>query len=136
MGYGNCLLHFSWDKVQFKQSTANNGRRNGLQQHYVLKVTLLAELSNGDLVEVAEVQFRPLVVRGRSLKTSNGKAVSEPTRGSTSVVSSKPLACQPKRSRPKSLEDHGVSMAEPQDQVSQSAEIPECFMKIDDKVGQ
>ncbi len=56
----------SWKRLQFKHATANNGRRKGLQQHYVVQIALLAKLKSGDVVKVAEVQSGPVIVRGRS----------------------------------------------------------------------
>ena len=59
-------LPVSWKRLQFKHATANNGRRKGLQQHYIVQINLLAKLKSGDYVKVAEVQSGPVIVRGRS----------------------------------------------------------------------
>ncbi|EJT77086.1 transcriptional regulator PacG/VIB-1 [Gaeumannomyces tritici R3-111a-1] len=75
----------SWKRLQFKHATANNGRRKGLQQHYVVQVSLLGRLGlaqqqsfdggdglpapsspAGGFVKLAEVQSGPVIVRGRS----------------------------------------------------------------------
>jgi len=56
----------SWKRLQFKHATANNGRRKGLQQHYVVQINLLAKTKSGDYLKIAEVQSGPVIVRGRS----------------------------------------------------------------------
>lgn len=56
----------SWKRLQFKHATANNGRRKGLQQHYVVQINLLARTKSGDQVKIAEIQSGPVIVRGRS----------------------------------------------------------------------
>lgn len=59
-------LPVSWKRLQFKHATANNGRRKGLQQHYVVQINLVAKTKSGDMVKIAEVQSGPVIVRGRS----------------------------------------------------------------------
>ncbi|PNY24478.1 Protein pacG [Tolypocladium capitatum] len=59
-------LPVSWKRLQFKHATANNGRRKGLQQHYVVQINLLGKLKSGDVVKIAEIQSGPVIVRGRS----------------------------------------------------------------------
>lgn len=56
----------SWKRLQFKHATANNGRRKGLQQHYVVHINLLGKLESGEIVQIAEIQSGPVIVRGRS----------------------------------------------------------------------
>jgi hypothetical protein len=56
----------SWKRLQFKHATANNGRRKGLQQHYVVQINLLGKTKSGDFVKIAEIQSGPVIVRGRS----------------------------------------------------------------------
>ncbi|KAG0327278.1 hypothetical protein BGZ99_008039 [Dissophora globulifera] len=56
----------TFERVQFKTATANNGKRRAAQQYYQVHVDLYAELDNGDLVVVANSFSAPLVVRGRS----------------------------------------------------------------------
>ncbi|KAI8599900.1 hypothetical protein EDD21DRAFT_148206 [Dissophora ornata] len=56
----------TFERVQFKTATANNGKRRAAQQYYQVHVDLFAELDNGDLVLVANSLSAPLVVRGRS----------------------------------------------------------------------
>ncbi|KAI1316696.1 hypothetical protein EDD11_009585 [Mortierella claussenii] len=56
----------TFERVQFKTATANNGKRRAAQQYYQVHVDLFAELDNGDLMLVATTVSAPLVVRGRS----------------------------------------------------------------------
>ncbi|KAK3402275.1 hypothetical protein B0T20DRAFT_135857 [Sordaria brevicollis] len=69
-GDGNRVsIPVAWKRLQFKHATANNGRRKGLQQHYVVQINLLAKTveETGDkLIKLAEIQSGPVIVRGRS----------------------------------------------------------------------
>jgi hypothetical protein len=60
----------SWKRLQFKHATANNGRRKGLQQHYVVQINLLGRTkgagAGGEVIKIAEIQSGPVIVRGRS----------------------------------------------------------------------
>lgn len=57
----------SWKRLQFKSATANNGRRKGLQQHYIVQIHLLGKMrTGGDLMKIAEIRSGPVIVRGRS----------------------------------------------------------------------
>lgn len=56
----------SWKRLQFKHATANNGRRKGLQQHYVVQIALVGKAKNGEVIKIAEIQSGPVIVRGRS----------------------------------------------------------------------
>lgn len=59
-------LPISWKRLQFKHATANNGRRKGLQQHYLVQINLLGKTKTGDYIKIAEIQSGPVIVRGRS----------------------------------------------------------------------
>lgn len=59
-------IPIAWKRLQFKHATANNGRRKGLQQHYIIQINLTATLATGDTVKLAEIQSGPIIVRGRS----------------------------------------------------------------------
>ncbi|OWP03984.1 hypothetical protein B2J93_4548 [Marssonina coronariae] len=59
-------IPIAWKRLQFKHATANNGRRKGLQQHYVIQINLVATLLNGNTLKLAEIQSGPIIVRGRS----------------------------------------------------------------------
>ncbi|KAG0197019.1 hypothetical protein BGX28_009477 [Mortierella sp. GBA30] len=56
----------TFERVQFKTATANNGKRRAAQQYYQVRVDLFAETEMGELVMVATSFSAPLVVRGRS----------------------------------------------------------------------
>lgn len=59
-------LPVAWKRLQFKHATANNGRRKGLQQHYVVQISLLGRSKSGETIKMAEVRSGPVIVRGRS----------------------------------------------------------------------
>ncbi|KAH8665822.1 hypothetical protein BGZ60DRAFT_470526 [Tricladium varicosporioides] len=59
-------IPIAWKRLQFKHATANNGRRKGLQQHYVIQINLIATLATGESIKLAEIQSGPIIVRGRS----------------------------------------------------------------------
>lgn len=63
----------SWKRLQFKHATANNGRRKGLQQHYVVQINLLGKTKGGDFIKIAEIQSGPVIVRGRSPRNFDSK---------------------------------------------------------------
>ena len=57
----------AWKRLQFKHATANNGRRKGLQQHYVVQINLLGKSkATNEIIKIAEIQSGPVIVRGRS----------------------------------------------------------------------
>ncbi|RYP51716.1 hypothetical protein DL768_003017 [Monosporascus sp. mg162] len=67
-------LPVAWKRLQFKSATANNGRRKGLQQHYVVQISLLGKMkTGGELMKIAEIQSGPVIVRGRSPRNFDSK---------------------------------------------------------------
>lgn len=56
----------AWKRLQFRIATANNGRRKELQQHFVIRLKVMASLSTGGKVCVCESRSGPVIVRGRS----------------------------------------------------------------------
>ncbi|KAF9894196.1 hypothetical protein FE257_007698 [Aspergillus nanangensis] len=56
----------AWKRLQFRVATANNGRRKELQQHFVVRLKIVATLSTGAKISICEVQSGPVIVRGRS----------------------------------------------------------------------
>ncbi|EER29657.1 NDT80 / PhoG like DNA-binding family protein [Coccidioides posadasii C735 delta SOWgp] len=56
----------AWKRLQFRIATANNGRRKELQQHFVVRLKIVATLSTGTKVPIAEAHSGPVIVRGRS----------------------------------------------------------------------
>ncbi|KAI7884917.1 p53-like transcription factor [Lichtheimia hyalospora FSU 10163] len=70
----------TFERIQFKSATANNGKRRAAQQYYVLLVELFARLESGHLIKVASNRSAPLVVRGRSpghYAERNGKGAND-----------------------------------------------------------
>jgi hypothetical protein len=56
----------TFERLQFKSATANNGKRRAAQQYYCIIVDLYAQTETGALVKIATTESAPLVVRGRS----------------------------------------------------------------------
>ena len=56
----------AWKRLQFRIATANNGRRKELQQHFVVRLKVMATLSTGAKVSICEAMSNPIIVRGRS----------------------------------------------------------------------
>ncbi|KAK6521392.1 hypothetical protein TWF506_001612 [Arthrobotrys conoides] len=66
----------NWKRLQFRSATANNGRRKDLQQHFLVKVSVYANLVTEDLqgvptdkverVLLCEAFSGAIIVRGRS----------------------------------------------------------------------
>ncbi|KAI8593570.1 hypothetical protein BDZ88DRAFT_457087, partial [Geranomyces variabilis] len=56
----------TFDRLQFKAATANNGKRRAAQQYHVLIAELFAEFPDHTRCRVAFAESAPLVVRGRA----------------------------------------------------------------------
>ncbi|KAI8921441.1 hypothetical protein DFJ77DRAFT_163676 [Powellomyces hirtus] len=56
----------TFDRLQFKAATANNGKRRAAQQYHVLVAELYAEFSDKGRCRIAFTESAPLVVRGRA----------------------------------------------------------------------
>ncbi|KAI8333261.1 hypothetical protein EDC96DRAFT_428341, partial [Choanephora cucurbitarum] len=56
----------TFERLQFKTATANNGKRRAAQQYYEIVIDLYANFSNQPPLCVASCSSAPLVVRGRS----------------------------------------------------------------------
>lgn len=94
------VFPIAWKRLQFRNATANNGRRKELQQYYTIKLNVIATLSTGAKVSIGESISAPIIVRGRSprnfqkhrdvpLSTSGGsmrKAIRSSTRSWTSAT--------------------------------------------------
>lgn len=63
----------SWKRLQFRVATANNGRRKELQQHFTIKLKVMAALSTGQRVSICEVLSGSVIVRGRSPRNFQAK---------------------------------------------------------------
>ncbi|KAI0176065.1 p53-like transcription factor [Hypoxylon sp. FL1284] len=59
----------TFERIQFKQATANNGKRRAAQQYYHLVVELYADLGNqtqDQFMKIAQRKSAKMIVRGRS----------------------------------------------------------------------
>ncbi|CAO1598435.1 hypothetical protein XANCAGTX0491_002202 [Xanthoria calcicola] len=56
----------AWKRLQFRIATANNGRRKELQQHFVVRLKVVATLTTGARVSICEARSGAIIVRGRS----------------------------------------------------------------------
>jgi hypothetical protein len=56
----------SWKRLQFRIATANNGRRKELQQHFVVRLKVMATLATGSKIPICEIHSGAIIVRGRS----------------------------------------------------------------------
>jgi NDT80 / PhoG like DNA-binding family len=56
----------TFERLQFKSATANNGKRRAAQQYYCVIVDLYVQTESGIIVRIASTESAPLVVRGRS----------------------------------------------------------------------
>ncbi|KAI8820471.1 uncharacterized protein EV422DRAFT_482339, partial [Fimicolochytrium jonesii] len=65
-GIGSNNLVATFERLQFKTATANNGKRRAAQQYYILNLDLFATTEDGHHHKVAFIESAPLVVRGRS----------------------------------------------------------------------
>lgn len=59
-------IPIQWKRLQFRIATANNGRRKELQQHFTLHLKVMATVSTGEKISIAESHSGAVIVRGRS----------------------------------------------------------------------
>jgi len=94
-------IPIAWKRLQFKHATANNGRRKGLQQHYVIQINLTATTATGETVKLAEIRSGPIIVRGRSPRNFDSRNTSlnerklEPKARTTGDPAPPPLKVDP-----------------------------------------
>jgi len=60
------MIPVQWKRLQFRIATANNGRRKELQQHFTLHLKVMATVSTGEKMTIAESHSGAVIVRGRS----------------------------------------------------------------------
>ncbi|KAI1177439.1 hypothetical protein F4777DRAFT_205442 [Nemania sp. FL0916] len=68
-GQGPFATEHTFERIQFKQATANNGKRRAAQQYYHLIVELYADVgshSGDQYIKIAERKSEKMIVRGRS----------------------------------------------------------------------
>ncbi|KAL4724077.1 hypothetical protein ACLX1H_008685 [Fusarium chlamydosporum] len=92
-------LPISWKRLQFKHATANNGRRKGLQQHYVVKISLLGKSQTGELVNIADIQSGPVISNDWSTPQSFTHPLPSP-QPAASPHPAKRVALSPNMARP------------------------------------
>ncbi|POS84618.1 hypothetical protein EPUL_005834 [Erysiphe pulchra] len=89
----------TFERIQFKNATANNGKRRAAQQYYHLVVELFADVGNQNIdryIKIATRMSAPMVVRGRSpghyQSERRGSSNSNNGAGGASGASSGPYA--------------------------------------------
>ena len=122
-----------WKRLQFRIATANNGRRKELQQHFVLHLKIVASLSTGGKISIAEAHSGAIIVRGRSPRnfaarkdlplsssSTSRKHITSASRNSTSAsvpqVTSAPKVKTPPEEVPPMVlkyDNHDPSASEP-----------------------
>ncbi|KAI8818379.1 uncharacterized protein EV422DRAFT_569802 [Fimicolochytrium jonesii] len=65
-GHLDTIHTVTFDRLQFKAATANNGKRRSAQQYHVLVAELYAEHEDRSRTRIATIESAPLVVRGRA----------------------------------------------------------------------
>ena len=78
----------AWKRLQFRIATANNGRRKELQQHFVVRLKVVATLATGAKIPICEVRSGAIIVRGRSPRNFQSRKDFPISGGSTARKSS------------------------------------------------
>jgi hypothetical protein len=86
----------SWKRLQFRIATANNGRRKELQQHFVVRLKVVATLANGMKVPLCEIHSSAIIVRGRSPRNFQSRK-DMPVNGGTTSSRKAHASQQPSR---------------------------------------
>jgi hypothetical protein len=87
----------SWKRLQFRIATANNGRRKELQQHFVVRLKVVATLATGAKIPICEVQSGPIIVRGRSPRNFQSRKDMPISGGGAAAARKAHLPQQPSR---------------------------------------
>ena len=142
----------TWERLQFKQATANNGKRKAAQQYFCIVVEMIAEIPLSSVVHgqhdqnhwgpqfirIATTQSTALVVRGRSpghysdgLGTSGqDRFLSHPTdrrsetRESSSEEQAVPQALSSQHHRPPPTHMAAQNLVNPQLKINTMLEAP------------
>ncbi|KAL2913405.1 hypothetical protein HK105_207150 [Polyrhizophydium stewartii] len=56
----------TFERIQFKSATANNGKRHNTQQYFAVIASLWGVVEGAAAIKLASIESAPLVVRGRS----------------------------------------------------------------------
>jgi len=86
----------AWKRLQFRIATANNGRRKELQQHFVVRLKVVATLATGAKIPICEVHSGAIIVRGRSPRNFQSRK-DFPISGGSSARKSSHAPAQPTR---------------------------------------
>jgi hypothetical protein len=86
----------SWKRLQFRIATANNGRRKELQQHFVVRLKVVASLANGMKAPLCEIHSSAIIVRGRSPRNFQSRK-DMPISGGTAQARKSHVPQQPSR---------------------------------------
>ncbi|KAH8732292.1 hypothetical protein GQ44DRAFT_793790 [Phaeosphaeriaceae sp. PMI808] len=86
----------SWKRLQFRIATANNGRRKELQQHFVVRLKVLATLATGMKIPICEIHSGAIIVRGRSPRNFQSRK-DMPINGGAATARKAHLPQQPSR---------------------------------------
>lgn len=105
-----------WKRLQFRIATANNGRRKELQQHFTLHLKVMATVSTGERLSIAESQSGAVIVRGRSPRnfaarkdvplsssSTSRKHVPSISRSGDSTTSIPQITSAPKQASPETI---------------------------------
>ncbi|RAK71793.1 PhoG like DNA-binding family protein [Aspergillus fijiensis CBS 313.89] len=123
----------AWKRLQFRVATANNGRRKELQQHFVVRLKVIATLSTGARIPICEVQSGPVIVRGRSprnfqsrkdLPLSGSAAASRKNNQSTAVNRTPTSESAPSSNLTPAKAKATVKSSSPETAVSQGSIAP------------
>lgn len=122
----------AWKRLQFRVATANNGRRKELQQHFVVRLRVIATLSTGLKTPICEVRSGPVIVRGRSPRNFqsrkdlplSGSAAASRKNAQGAAASSNLHRASPSESGPSGRAKAGMKSSSPETSVSQPNVAP------------
>ncbi len=78
------VFPINWKRLQFRIATANNGRRKELQQHFIIRLKVVATLVNGIRATLCESDSGAIIVRGRSPRNFESRKDFPISNGNTS----------------------------------------------------
>jgi hypothetical protein len=87
----------SWKRLQFRIATANNGRRKELQQHFLVRLKVMATLATGAKIPICEIHSGAIIVRGRSPRNFQSRKDLPISGGGSSARKTAHLPSQPTR---------------------------------------
>ncbi|KAF2499998.1 acid phosphatase [Lophium mytilinum] len=87
----------AWKRLQFRIATANNGRRKELQQHFVVRLKVMAQLSTGAKIPICEVRSGAIIVRGRSPRNFQSRKDFPISGGGSTARKASHMPAQPQR---------------------------------------